>query len=283
MRRLHPACGPICGRLYARLSTRELLHIGAHVLVVTLTPPSYACAQVNNAHGWHGARGLRLARAIERQKQQQKQKQQQQQQQKKQKQQQQQKQQKQKQIQKQTSEPRVSSLSPDVDPGAVSVNAVEARVYPPFAHHTPFAGYHPRHAPRRRRRAVRLAVAKPAKAEEAEEACFVGAARFSVSKQVWVLGGCFGSGVEGPITATPAMYLNLLGDGLPNDPIPNPNPIPRRGNSLTSTSNRFDSKLNRMAAGMGSKGGEVGSKGDEVFGQTVQARVYPHPTHPRNQ
>ena len=36
---------------------------------------------------------------------------------------------------------------------------------------------------RRRRRTELIAVAEPAKAEEAEEARFVGAARFSVSEQ----------------------------------------------------------------------------------------------------
>ena len=89
------------------------------------------CAQVSNAHGWHGARGVRIARANEQQKQLQKQKEQQQQQQK----QQQQKQQKQKQKQKekqkqkkQTNETRVSSLSPDLEPGAISVNGTEARI-----------------------------------------------------------------------------------------------------------------------------------------------------------
>ena len=122
--------------LYACLCTRELLHIGTHVLMVNaLTPSSCACAQVSNAHGWHGARGVRIARANEQQKQLQKQKQlqqqQQQQQQKQQKQQKQKQKQKQKQ-QKQTNETRVSSLSPDLDPGAISVDGVEARI-PAFA------------------------------------------------------------------------------------------------------------------------------------------------------
>ena len=74
-----------------------------------------------------------MARANEQQKQQQKQKQLQQQQQQKQKQQQQQ--QKQQKQQKQISETRGSSLSPDLDPGAVSVDGFEARV-PAICTHT---------------------------------------------------------------------------------------------------------------------------------------------------
>ena len=84
-----------------------------------------------------------MARVIKQQKQQQKQKEQQQQQH----QQKQQKQQKQKQKQKQqkqTNETRASLFSPDLDPGAVSVYGVEARIPAICSHSTPLAGYRPR-------------------------------------------------------------------------------------------------------------------------------------------
>ena len=88
-----------------------------------------------------------MARANEQQqqKQLQQQKQQKQQQQKQQQQKQkQQQQQQQQQQQKQISETRGLSLSPDLDPGAVSIDGVEARIPAICAHRTPFAGYRPR-------------------------------------------------------------------------------------------------------------------------------------------
>ena len=121
-------CGPIWSAIRTPLHAGVPTHWRPCLGGDALTPSSCACAQVSNAHGWHGARGLRLARAIEHQKQQQKQQQQQQQQQQKQKQKQ-QEQQKQKQ-QKQTRGNRVSSPSPDLDFDAIPVEDFEARIYP---------------------------------------------------------------------------------------------------------------------------------------------------------
>ena len=87
------------------------------------------CAQVSNAHGWHGAR--KTARANEQQKQQQPQKQEQELKQKQDNKQKQKQQQKQKQKRKQEQEQEQNGGG---ETGALAADGVEARVSQPLAH-----------------------------------------------------------------------------------------------------------------------------------------------------